>query len=117
MRWRPLREPGSHRILLVGEGPGRPQRRLREILEGAGYSLRFCAGPASRPCPVDDGGYCTVRGHPELAMIVRAEETEPLPPCGRALGIPAVGIREDWESRDEPPLLPAPPSEEAGAAG
>jgi hypothetical protein len=41
-------------------------------------------------------------------MIVRTEEGQPFPPCGRALGIPAVGIREDWEDANEPPLLPAP---------
>ena len=106
--WRPVGRPRSHRILLVGESPGRPQRRLRDILEGAGYGLRFCAGPRARRCPVDDGGACPVGGRPELAMIVRTEEGQPFPPCGRALGIPAVGIREDWEDANEPPLLPAP---------
>lgn len=105
MAWQPINRPRQPNILIVGED--RPQWRLRDVLEGAGYSLRFCPGPARRPCPALEGRWCTIRGHPVLAMIVRpADARGPFPPCGPELGIPAVGIREDWDRSDEPPLLP-----------
>jgi len=86
----PTREP---RVLLVGEASGAPAERLREALATAGFELQTCAGPGERQCPVTLGEPCPIREHQLAAVILREPgQTMPVPPCGKALGIPWVTV-------------------------
>lgn len=100
MAWQVVRTP---RVVLVGEPARRPLYRLREELDEAGFGFRTCPGPATRPCPVLDGKPCPVGGHPVAAVIFRRRgDAGPLPPCGIALGVPAMSVQE---GSDEPPAV------------
>lgn len=88
--WRAVRTP---RVLVVGYPD--PEFDLRESLDEAGYAVRVCVGPARRPCPVLEGGECPIPGQPVAAIVrIPAGYAGPDAPCGRALGIRMIEVRE-----------------------
>src|SRR5581483_11881514 len=66
---------------------------LWAALDGAGFGVAHCPGPPFRACPVYAGRPCPVHGRPVAAVIVREPgSSTPVPPCGRALHIPALPV-------------------------
>lgn len=91
--WRSSYAP---RVALVGMRDGERLRALETALDDAGFVTRTCRGPQDHPCPVLDGRPCTVRGYPAAAIVyVPSGQTQPLPPCGRALDAPVLAVTED----------------------
>jgi hypothetical protein len=81
------------KVLVVGKRRTEPVDMLEEALDDAGYGFTFCGGPDAGPCPVYAGRPCPVHGHPIAAVIVREPGSPaPVPPCGRALHIPALPL-------------------------
>lgn len=90
------------KVLVVGKRRTEPVDLLEEALDDAGYGLTYCGGPAERPCPVYAGRPCPVHGHPVAAVIVKEPgDVTPVPPCGRALHIPALPLEADDRLPDE----------------
>ncbi|HZP91073.1 MAG TPA: hypothetical protein VFC04_08790 [Actinomycetota bacterium] len=90
MLWSWRRTP---RVLVVGPRRTEPVDLLEEALDDAGFGVAHCPGPPSRACPVYAGRPCSVQGRPVAAVIVReADSATPVPPCGRALHIPALPV-------------------------
>ncbi len=81
------------RVLVVGPPRTEPVDLLEEALDGAGFGVAHCPGPPFRACPVYAGRPCPVHGRPVAAVIVREPgSSTPVPPCGRALHIPALPV-------------------------
>jgi len=82
------------RVLVVGS----PSSRLGILdlnLEGLGYDVCRCAGPANRPCPVFQGRPCPLSDRLVAAIVVRdPDETGRYAPCGYAFRIPEVIVEE-----------------------
>lgn len=92
-----VRARATRKVLIVAEPDRRPQARLRDELDDAGFAIVSCAGPDERAgCPVLAGLPCPFEGHhPVAAMIFAGSgDVEMLPPCGPALKVPAVALIE-----------------------
>lgn len=85
------------KVLVVNESRARPEPRLHDELDEAGFAVVSCGGPEARGgCPVLAGEPCPFAGrHPVAAVIFAGSgEVEMLPPCGPALSIPVVALAE-----------------------
>lgn len=90
------------RVLVVGPARTEPVDLMQEALDDAGYGLVRCDGPSAHACPVYRNQPCPVHGRPVGAVIVRAfGEERPVPPCGRALHIPALPVEEGDRTPEE----------------
>ena len=100
MGWRSVH---AEKVLVVGASKGGRLFRLRDAIDQAGFGTQSCPGPAVGPCPALQGEPCPVHGR--LAAVVidnSADYGGPVPPCGAALGVPALEVEE---GSDLPPAL------------
>lgn len=89
-------------VLLVGERPDEHLDSLHRAIGEAGFRIETCPGPASGSCPAEHGRPCPAHEHPVAAIVMRhPDETAPLPPCGRALGIVEMAVEEDSDRAAE----------------
>lgn len=90
-------------LILVGERSGERLEPLHRALGQAGYDVEVCPGPENSPCPAAHGRPCPAHGRPVAALVIRHPgQTDPLPPCGRALQIAELAVEE---GSDRPPEL------------
>jgi len=95
LAWRAAHVP---KVLVVG-GDEAHLRELEDALEGVGYEVCTCAGPANRPCPVFQGRDCPLGERPVAALIYRpAGAAGRYAPCGRALRVPSVIVEEHLDA-------------------
>lgn len=88
------RHVATPKVVLVGGGQRSRMSGLRDALDNEGFAVLSCDGPGGRSCPAWEGLPCPFVHRASAALIAtEAAYDGPVPPCGIALGVPAVTVK------------------------